>query len=105
MTAPDESAPDRPGSWLQAPPYLQVPPRGPFPSPPVATRPQTLPFHDLAWEDFERLCLRLLQRSTDIAHLEVRRTGPVTRLYGSRGQEQAGIDVYSRDPLVLGEAP
>jgi len=82
-----------------------MPPRGPFPSPPVATRPQTLPFHELAWEDFERLCLRLLQRSTDIAHVDVLNSASVTRLYGSRGQAQAGIDVYSRDPHVLGETP
>jgi hypothetical protein len=105
MTLSEQPAPDRPTSWLPAPPYLQVPPRGSFPGPPAATRPQTLPFHELAWENFERLCLCLLQRSTDTAHVDVLDSARVTRLYGSRGQGQAGIDVYSRDPLVLGEAP
>jgi hypothetical protein len=104
VAVPAEPTPDQPASWLPPPPYLNVPPRGPFPGPPVATRPQILPFHELPWEDFERLCLRLLQLSNDIAHVDVLTTASVTRLYGARGQRQAGIDVYSRDPLVLGEA-
>jgi len=56
-------------------------------SPPVATRQQLLPFRDLAWENFERLCLRLAASEADIEYCQ---------LYGTRGQEQQGIDFYAR---------
>ena len=39
-------------SWLETPPLSQL-------SPPVETRLQDLPFGELSWEDFEKLCLRL----------------------------------------------
>jgi tetratricopeptide (TPR) repeat protein len=66
--------------WLLAPPQQQ-------PSPPVSTASQTLPFADLSWEDFERLCLRLARIDGMPAHVQ---------LYGVRGQDQSGIDIYSR---------
>lgn len=32
------------------------------PKPPVKTRTQNLPFNELTWKDFERLCLRVARR-------------------------------------------
>ena len=86
-------------SWLSLPPSETV-------SPPVSTRDQVLPVHLLGWENFERLCLRLLRQTQEIARVLVPgAAGSVTRLYGTRGQAQQGIDVYSRDPLPLDAAP
>jgi len=34
--------------------------------PPVVTRPQLLPFHELSWEDLERLCTRLVASQSDV---------------------------------------
>lgn len=62
--------------------------------------------HQLAWENFERLCLRLLRQTQEIEQvLAPGAPAGVTRLYGTRGQAQQGIDVYSRDPLPLDAAP
>lgn len=69
-----------PPSWLYTPPATLAPP-------PVVTRAQILPFDQLAWEDFERLCLRLAESEADVEDC---------RLYGLRGQDQAGIDLYAR---------
>lgn len=69
-----------PPSWLYTPPAISAPP-------PVLTRAQILPFDQLAWEDFERLCLRLAESEADVEDC---------RLYGLRGQGQAGIDLYAR---------
>jgi hypothetical protein len=71
------------------PPELLEPPSGVFPNPPVETAAQTLPFGDLTPPDFERLCMRL-------ARLEG--TPTRTRRYGTPGQKQYGIDIYSRLP-------
>jgi hypothetical protein len=46
-----------------------------------------LPFNDLSWENFERLCLRLIETNADVEHCQ---------LYGDRGQDQQGIDIYAR---------
>jgi hypothetical protein len=46
-----------------------------------------LPFGQLSWETFERLCLRLAAESRDARY---------ARLYGRRGQAQEGIDIYVR---------
>lgn len=54
--------------------------------PPTVTRIQSLPFGELRWENFERLCLRLERLNADLE---------CCRLYGTPGQEQEGIDVYS----------
>ena len=67
-------------SWL----YL---PADGIVSPPVDTRAQVLPFNQLSWENFERLCLRLARRESDVEHCQ---------LYGVRGQGQHGVDIYSR---------
>jgi len=67
-------------SWLETPPLSKI-------KPPVETRPQELPFGELAWEDFERLCLRLVRLESNMEHCQ---------LYGVRGQKQEGIDIYAR---------
>src|SRR5262245_18282624 len=67
-------------SWLELPPDTEV-------SPPVETRPQVLPLEQLDWDDFERLCLRLVRISGTVEHAQ---------LYGTRGQDQSGIDLYAR---------
>ena len=55
--------------------------------PPVATRPQVLPFGELTWENFERLCYRLAGQDERIEY--------VAR-YGRSGQAQQGIDLFVR---------
>lgn len=63
------------------------PPNGVPPAPPVTTRMPRLPFGELTWENFERLCHRLIALEGDVEHC--------TR-YGRQGDAQAGIDVYAR---------
>lgn len=67
-------------SWLETPPLSQV-------NPPIETRLQELPFGELSWEDFERLCLRLARLEANVEHCQ---------LYGESGQKQEGIDIYAR---------
>ena len=69
---------------LHIPSYLESPADRLPPRPPVVTRLQELPFGELAWENFERLCLRLARREADISECF---------LYGERGQAQRGIDI------------
>ena len=54
---------------------------------PVTTRVQCLPFGELTWENFERLCYRLVALEGEVEHC-VR--------YGRQGEAQAGIDVFAR---------
>lgn len=68
-------------------PSITSPPDGVPPAPPVTTRAQCLPFGGLTWENFERLCHRLMSLEGDVEHC-VR--------YGRQGDAQAGIDVYAR---------
>jgi hypothetical protein len=56
-------------------------------APPVTTRAATLPFHELTWKNFERLCVHLALQDADVEHCQ---------LYGEQGQDQEGIDLYSR---------
>lgn len=70
------------------PSYLETPPSSPSVSPPVETRLQELPFGDLSWENFERLCLRLVRTEAEVEDC---------RLYGEKGDEQGGIDFYARE--------
>ncbi|MFE9127389.1 NACHT domain-containing protein [Streptomyces sp. NPDC007148] len=79
--------------------------------PPVHTSEQLLPLERLAWENFERLCLQValeqgaVEASTDHAGGDTV-TGRMSTfdaqaqgsLYGTRGQEQQGIDLYVRLP-------
>jgi len=57
--------------------------------PPTTTQLQELPFRELTWEDFERLCLRLAREEAEVEYC---------RQYGTKGQSQAGIDLYARKP-------
>lgn len=63
------------------------PPDGVFPQPPVTTAAMALPFGELTWENFERLCYRLAARSAFVESA-VR--------YGRQGQAQQGIDIFAR---------
>ena len=106
----DAADPRQASTWLRAPSRLRTPPTSSHLLPPVETRCQVLPVDRLAWEDFERLCLRLMETATDVVHVgEAHQPEDVTagtaRIYGTPGQAQSGIDVYARDPLILGEAP
>lgn len=67
------------------PAYLESPPDH-LPQPPTVTRVQELPFHQLTWENFERLCLRLIRREGEIYQCF---------FYGERGQKQRGIDIIA----------
>jgi hypothetical protein len=46
-----------------------------------------LPFAQLGWGNFERLCLRLAEHDGDVENIS---------LYGTRGQGQQGIDIFAR---------
>lgn len=68
------------------PSYLSQPPQiNDFPAPPVTSKPQTLPFLELGWEHFERLCMRIAERVDGAVDFG---------LYGMQGERQDGIDVY-----------
>ena len=54
----------------------------------VKTRLQELPYGDLTWENYERLCLRVAGTEGDPEYWA---------LYGTKGQAQDGIDIYVRD--------
>src|SRR5262249_42863475 len=72
--------------WQPIPSWLETPPVGSI-SPPVETHHQELPFHALAWENFERLCLRLARLEADVEHCQ---------LYVVPGEKQEGIDIFAR---------
>lgn len=55
--------------------------------PPIDTNCQQLPLEKLAWEDFEKLCLAMVEIDHSIDNCEI---------YGIKGQAQQGIDIYAR---------
>jgi len=57
------------------------------PAPPVQSKLQDLPFEQITWQNFERLCLRLVRLEAEIEFC---------RFYGSQGDEQEGIDLYAK---------
>jgi hypothetical protein len=61
--------------------------------PPVISLGQALPFSQLSWENFERLCLRLAREYTSIEGCN--------RLYGGPGDKQEGIDIYGKKSAAL----
>ncbi|PXF61700.1 MAG: hypothetical protein C4B59_02250 [Candidatus Methanogaster sp.] len=67
-------------SWLETPLLSKIDPH-------IETRKQELPFGELTWEDFERLCLHLVRLGSNVEHCQ---------LYGVCGQKQKGIDFYAR---------
>ncbi len=55
-------------------------------APPSRTRAQSLPFSDLTWENFERLCKTLVETDSEIK---------ACNLYGRQGHCQNGIDLIA----------
>lgn len=68
---------------------LHAPPNSTPTAPPVNTLHTELPFGQLSWENFERLCLRLAQTDSEIEH---------AFRYGRQGQNQQGVDIVARKP-------
>jgi hypothetical protein len=68
-------------------PWLKQPATAAPEKPSVETKQQSLPYGDLTWENFERLCLRLA---------EIEGEAEYWALYGTKGQSQDGIDIYVR---------
>jgi hypothetical protein len=69
--------------------WLRDEPDGKAPKPPAKIRPHLLPFTELTWENFERLCLRLSERGANVE---------AAWSYGKTGHTQHGIDVLVRMP-------
>lgn len=55
--------------------------------PPIDTTIQELPLEKLSWEDFEKLCLVIVQTDFSINDCDI---------YGRKGQAQEGIDIFAR---------
>jgi len=66
--------------------YLFTPSQTIF-DPPIETTIQELPLEKLSWEDFEKLCLAVVQADFSINDCEI---------YGIKGQSQEGIDIFAR---------
>lgn len=56
-------------------------------NPPIVTNSQEIPIEKLSWEDFEKLCLALVQLDFKISDCEI---------YGIKGQSQHGIDIFAK---------
>jgi hypothetical protein len=80
----------RPIKRSENPSWVTLPATRGLSRPPTKTQLQLLPFQELEWEDFERLCYRLAKTRGDVEQWAA--------LYGSRGQKQDGIDIYARRP-------
>jgi hypothetical protein len=59
--------------------------------PPVTSRPQVLPFNQLSWENFERLCTRLIAADGEVKDCH---------RCGKRGDYQAGVDILAHRRIV-----
>ncbi len=79
---------------LETPSWLLGPATGGGVPSPVQTLSQLLPLSKLTWDDFERLCLRLLR--TEVGAVRA-------ALYGVPGQAQHGIDMYAIAPMASNE--
>lgn len=66
--------------------WLNTPPSG-IPTPPTQTRLQLLPFEALHWQDFEKLCYRIVKLESSVEYCKT---------YGSQGSTQSGIDIFAR---------
>ena len=89
------SDPNDTSTWMKPPSRLYIPNTNAPILNPVETRPQVLPLHELTWENFERLCFRLLELEAKPIHAEEHNTpngmtSPTVRMYGVRGQSQYG---------------
>ena len=81
-------------TW-ETPAWLLTPATGGGPLPPVQTRCQLLPLSELGWNDFERLCFRLLR--TEVGAVRA-------AIYGVPGQAQHGIDMYAIGAIAPDDA-
>ncbi|MDF4202894.1 NACHT domain-containing protein [Maribacter sp. SA7] len=66
--------------------YLYTPSQS-FIEPPIDKKISVLPIENLEWEDFEKLCLRMLEIDFSVDNCEI---------YGVKGQSQQGIDIYAK---------
>jgi len=66
--------------------YLLTPPESSVP-PPINKTIDDLPIEKIAWEDFERLCLRIVELTYSIHDCEI---------FGRKGQAQFGIDIFAK---------
>ena len=116
QTSGAAASPADAASWSPLPAWLRTLVVPQTIEPPVDTRDQVLPFERLAWENFERLCLKLALSRGTVDHADDHtasdhETGRMSAhdaraqggLYGTRGQDQQGIDLYVR--LPPGPAP
>src|SRR5690625_289729 len=71
------------------PNYLKERPTTDNYSPPVSSKNMELPFHEITWENFEILCLRLVEIVDDFKISEC-------EILGRKGQPQDGIDIYAK---------
>src|SRR5260370_31552612 len=84
-----KTAPKRAPRPVANPGWLREGPDGKAPKPPARTQAGLLPFIELKWEDFERLCLRLSERGSNVE---------AAWSYGRSGHLQLGIDILVRMP-------
>jgi hypothetical protein len=66
--------------------YLQTPSKSKI-EPPIDGTINELPIEKLDWEDFEKLCLRMVEIEHSIDNCEI---------YGIKGQKQHGIDIFAK---------
>lgn len=66
--------------------YLQTPSKSKI-EPPIDGTINELPIEKLDWEDFEKLCLRMVEIEHSIDNCEI---------YGLKGQKQHGIDIFAK---------
>src|SRR5579871_3752724 len=78
---------ERAASRIENPSWLNEIPTGAPPRLPIHARTDTLPFTDLGWENFERLCVRLAVLDASVV---------TAWAYGRSGHAQHGIDVLVR---------
>lgn len=72
---------------IKDPPWLKHDPSGHALRPPVESRGSELPFTEIGWQDFERLCRRLAGTGRYVE---------TAWAYGEAGQKQFGIDILVR---------
>lgn len=58
--------------------------------PPLDSNHQDLPLKEMIWEDFEKLCLKLVEEYSGFSISDC-------EIYGSKGQKQEGIDIFARN--------
>jgi hypothetical protein len=110
--AQEDASPADPAQWAGSLSRLHTLAAPSHIDPPVESRLQVLPFESLAWENFERLCLRVASERGGVDHsvdhapadpTAGRLSAREARLYGVRGQDQQGIDLYVRLGAGSGE--